>query len=186
MDCVWNHMPFDFKFSFVNLFDFDIECPWESEAFFGHSLWIASIILYRVWRCQPGLVRQGLTAYHAGSDWLPKTPTETTAVKQVCNVAFIIYNTKLYVYTISFRWTDGTVWSVCLHLFLYGSNTCGTVCHSNFWLDLNYLEVAKAAQSCSAHFTALLYSEIYVDKIKANMEESRRYAKVKGLKRKWL
>ncbi|KAM3874841.1 serine-protein kinase ATM [Diretmus argenteus] len=54
------------------------------------------------------------------------------------------------------------------------SASCGTVCHSNFWLELNYLEVAMAAQSCSAHFTALLYSEIYVDKIKANMEESRR------------
>ncbi|XP_070761541.1 serine-protein kinase ATM isoform X3 [Enoplosus armatus] len=54
------------------------------------------------------------------------------------------------------------------------SNSCGTVCESNFWLELNYLEVAKAAQSCSAHFTALLYTEIYVDKIKANMEESRR------------
>lgn len=50
------------------------------------------------------------------------------------------------------------------------------MCDSNFWLELNYLEVAKAAQSCSAHFTALLYTEIYVDKIKANMEESRRYA----------
>ncbi|KAF3692958.1 Serine-protein kinase ATM [Channa argus] len=48
----------------------------------------------------------------------------------------------------------------------------GTVCDSNFWLELNYLEVAKAAQSCSAHFTALLYTEIYVDKIKAKMEES--------------
>uniref|UniRef100_A0A672H734 non-specific serine/threonine protein kinase n=1 Tax=Salarias fasciatus TaxID=181472 RepID=A0A672H734_SALFA len=44
-------------------------------------------------------------------------------------------------------------------------------CDSNFWLELNYLEVAKAAQSCSAHFTALLYIEIYVDKIKANLEE---------------
>jgi len=52
------------------------------------------------------------------------------------------------------------------------SNSCGTVCDANFWLELNYLEVAKAAQSCSAHFTALLYTEIYVDKIKANMEES--------------
>uniref|UniRef100_A0A7N8YQ22 non-specific serine/threonine protein kinase n=1 Tax=Mastacembelus armatus TaxID=205130 RepID=A0A7N8YQ22_9TELE len=57
------------------------------------------------------------------------------------------------------------------------SNSCGTVCDSNFWLELNYLEVAKAAQSCSAHFTALLYTEIYVDKIKANMEESRRYVR---------
>ncbi|XP_054470748.1 LOW QUALITY PROTEIN: serine-protein kinase ATM [Anoplopoma fimbria] len=54
------------------------------------------------------------------------------------------------------------------------SNSSGTVCDSNFWLELNYLEVAKAAQSCSAHFTALLYTEIYVDKIKADMEESRR------------
>uniref|UniRef100_A0A8C7HPN6 non-specific serine/threonine protein kinase n=1 Tax=Oncorhynchus kisutch TaxID=8019 RepID=A0A8C7HPN6_ONCKI len=53
-------------------------------------------------------------------------------------------------------------------------NLCGTVCHSNFWLELNYLEVARAAQSCSAHFTALLYSEIYVDKIKTNMEENHR------------
>ncbi|XP_059186754.1 serine-protein kinase ATM [Centropristis striata] len=52
--------------------------------------------------------------------------------------------------------------------------SCATVCDSNFWLELNYLEVAKAAQSCSAHFTALLYTEIYMDKIKANMEESRR------------
>uniref|UniRef100_A0A8D0A1H1 non-specific serine/threonine protein kinase n=1 Tax=Sander lucioperca TaxID=283035 RepID=A0A8D0A1H1_SANLU len=54
------------------------------------------------------------------------------------------------------------------------SNSCGTVCDSNFWLELNYLEVAKAAQSCSAHFTALLYTEIYVDKIKANMEDMTR------------
>ncbi|CAM9316090.1 unnamed protein product, partial [Lampetra planeri] len=54
------------------------------------------------------------------------------------------------------------------------SSSSGTVCESNFWLELNYLEVAKAAQSCSAHFTALLYTEIYVDKVKANMEESHR------------
>ncbi|XP_034724062.1 serine-protein kinase ATM [Etheostoma cragini] len=54
------------------------------------------------------------------------------------------------------------------------SNSCGTVCDSNFWLELNYLEVARAAQSCSAHFTALLYTEIYVDKLKAKMEENQR------------
>ncbi|XP_019720538.1 serine-protein kinase ATM [Hippocampus comes] len=54
------------------------------------------------------------------------------------------------------------------------SKPSGTVCDSNFWLDLNYLEVAKSAQSCSAHFTALLYTEIYVDKIKSNLEDSRR------------
>uniref|UniRef100_A0A8C1WDE1 non-specific serine/threonine protein kinase n=1 Tax=Cyprinus carpio TaxID=7962 RepID=A0A8C1WDE1_CYPCA len=55
-----------------------------------------------------------------------------------------------------------------------GSNEYGTVCESNFWLDLNYLEVAGAAQMCSAHFTALLYSEIYMDKIRSNMEQIRR------------
>ncbi len=49
------------------------------------------------------------------------------------------------------------------------------MCDSNFWLDLNYLEVAGAAQMYSAHFTALLYSEIYVDKIRSNMEQNRRY-----------
>uniref|UniRef100_A0A8C5DKK5 non-specific serine/threonine protein kinase n=1 Tax=Gouania willdenowi TaxID=441366 RepID=A0A8C5DKK5_GOUWI len=54
------------------------------------------------------------------------------------------------------------------------SNSSATVCHSNFWLELNYLVVAKAAQSCSAHFTALLYTEIYVDRIKADMEATSR------------
>ncbi|KAK0156293.1 Serine-protein kinase ATM [Merluccius polli] len=50
----------------------------------------------------------------------------------------------------------------------------GTVCDTNSWLELDYLEVARAAQACSAHFTALLYTEIYVDKIKASTEESSR------------
>lgn len=50
------------------------------------------------------------------------------------------------------------------------------MCDSNFWLELNYLEVAKAAQSCSAHFTALLYTEIYVDKLKADLEDAHRCA----------
>ncbi|TRY58045.1 hypothetical protein DNTS_022698 [Danionella cerebrum] len=55
-----------------------------------------------------------------------------------------------------------------------GSAEYGTVCDSNFWLDLNFLEVSAAAQMCSAHFTALLYSEIYLDKIRSNMEQSRK------------
>ncbi|CAN0220698.1 unnamed protein product [Lampetra fluviatilis] len=32
---------------------------------------------------------------------------------------------------------------------------------NNFWLSLNHLQVASAAQACGAHFTALLYAEIY-------------------------
>ncbi|KAE8627562.1 hypothetical protein XENTR_v10007047 [Xenopus tropicalis] len=47
----------------------------------------------------------------------------------------------------------------------------GTAFDDNFWLDLNYLEVAMAVQSCAAHFTALLYSEIYADKIKQDGEQ---------------
>ncbi|XP_043928554.1 serine-protein kinase ATM isoform X2 [Protopterus annectens] len=49
-----------------------------------------------------------------------------------------------------------------------------TVWNNNFWLDLNYLEVAMAAQSCAAHFTALLYAEIYANKIKLDDEELKR------------
>ncbi|MBN3300154.1 ATM kinase, partial [Amia calva] len=55
-----------------------------------------------------------------------------------------------------------------------GVTSYGTVCDSNFWLELNYLEVARAAQCCSAPFTALLYAEIYVDKIKSNQEQNNR------------
>ncbi|KAL3883922.1 hypothetical protein ACJMK2_030148 [Sinanodonta woodiana] len=32
---------------------------------------------------------------------------------------------------------------------------------NNFWLDVDYLQMAKAAQFCSAHFTAVLYAEIW-------------------------
>ncbi|XP_021062119.1 serine-protein kinase ATM [Mus pahari] len=49
----------------------------------------------------------------------------------------------------------------------------GTAFDDAFWLDLNYLEVAKVAQSCSAHFTALLYAEIYSDKKSTDEQEKR-------------
>ncbi|XP_028818161.1 serine-protein kinase ATM isoform X2 [Denticeps clupeoides] len=54
------------------------------------------------------------------------------------------------------------------------SQSTGTVCDSNFWLELNYLEVSRGAQLCSAHFTALLYCEIYLDKLRSDLEESHR------------
>ena len=38
-----------------------------------------------------------------------------------------------------------------------------TLWDNNFWLDLDYLEVASAAQRCSAYFTALLYTEVWAD-----------------------
>lgn len=49
----------------------------------------------------------------------------------------------------------------------------GTAFEDAFWLDLNYLEVAKVAQSCAAHFTALLYAEIYSDKKNMDEQEKR-------------
>uniref|UniRef100_A0A663LT06 non-specific serine/threonine protein kinase n=1 Tax=Athene cunicularia TaxID=194338 RepID=A0A663LT06_ATHCN len=49
----------------------------------------------------------------------------------------------------------------------------GTVFDDSFWLDLNYLEVAIAAQSCAAHFTALLYAEIYADKTNTDKQQER-------------
>uniref|UniRef100_A0A8D2P350 non-specific serine/threonine protein kinase n=1 Tax=Zosterops lateralis melanops TaxID=1220523 RepID=A0A8D2P350_ZOSLA len=49
----------------------------------------------------------------------------------------------------------------------------GTVFDDSFWLDLNYLEVAIAAQSCAAHFTALLYAEIYADKFNRDKQQER-------------
>lgn len=56
----------------------------------------------------------------------------------------------------------------------------GTVFDDSFWLDLNYLEVAVAAQSCAAHFTALLYAEIYADKI--NMDKQQKRSSFKAAK----
>ncbi|XP_037361576.1 serine-protein kinase ATM [Talpa occidentalis] len=49
----------------------------------------------------------------------------------------------------------------------------GTVFDDAFWLELNYLEVAKVAQSCAAHFTALFYAEIYADRKSMDDQEKR-------------
>lgn len=49
----------------------------------------------------------------------------------------------------------------------------GTVFDDAFWLELNYLEVAKVAQSCAAHFTALLYAEVYADRKSMDDQERR-------------
>ncbi|KAM6290797.1 serine-protein kinase ATM [Porphyrio hochstetteri] len=58
----------------------------------------------------------------------------------------------------------------------------GTVFDDSFWLDLNYLEVAIAAQSCAAHFTALFYAEIYADKINRDKQQERsRFKAAKSL-----
>uniref|UniRef100_A0A670HWK5 non-specific serine/threonine protein kinase n=1 Tax=Podarcis muralis TaxID=64176 RepID=A0A670HWK5_PODMU len=48
-----------------------------------------------------------------------------------------------------------------------------TVFSDSFWLELDYLQVAMAAQSCAAHFTALLYTEIYADKINSDKQQAR-------------
>ena len=63
-------------------------------------------------------------------------------------------------------------WSWLDLKYLFRSSS-GTVFDDAFWLELNYLEVAKVAQSCAAHFTALLYAEIYADKKNMDDQEKR-------------
>ncbi|XP_054719337.1 serine-protein kinase ATM-like [Uloborus diversus] len=41
-----------------------------------------------------------------------------------------------------------------------------------FWKNLNYLEVAQAAQYCSAHFTAILYTELWCDVMREQVRSS--------------
>ncbi|KAF8778751.1 Serine-protein kinase ATM like protein [Argiope bruennichi] len=36
----------------------------------------------------------------------------------------------------------------------------------DFWLNISFLEVAQAAQYCSAYFTAILYTELWCDKMR--------------------
>ncbi|CAL1538510.1 unnamed protein product, partial [Lymnaea stagnalis] len=38
-----------------------------------------------------------------------------------------------------------------------------TAWNNNFWLDINYLEVAGAAQYCGANFSTVLFAEIWWD-----------------------
>ncbi|NP_001081968.1 ATM serine/threonine kinase L homeolog [Xenopus laevis] len=64
-----------------------------------------------------------------------------------------------------------TMLTMVEHLRKQRRPVSGTAFDDNFWLDLNYLEVAMAVQSCAAHFTALLYSEIYTDKVKQDGEQ---------------
>ncbi|XP_063286192.1 serine-protein kinase ATM [Pelobates fuscus] len=67
-----------------------------------------------------------------------------------------------------------TMLSVVEYLRKQRRPVSGTAFDDNFWLDLNYLEVAMAVQSCAAHFTALRYAEIYADKIKLDGEQRAR------------
>ncbi|XP_060585424.1 serine-protein kinase ATM-like [Ruditapes philippinarum] len=48
-----------------------------------------------------------------------------------------------------------------------------TVWDNNFWLDVDYLQVAMAAQYCSAHFTALMFAEIWCDVQRERSESDR-------------
>ncbi|XP_066845922.1 serine-protein kinase ATM isoform X1 [Anser cygnoides] len=74
-----------------------------------------------------------------------------------------------------------TMLAVVNYLRRQKRSVSGTVFDDSFWLDLNYLEVAVAAQSCAAHFTALLYAEIYADKINIDKQQERSFKKAKSL-----
>uniref|UniRef100_A0A8D2J9V7 non-specific serine/threonine protein kinase n=1 Tax=Varanus komodoensis TaxID=61221 RepID=A0A8D2J9V7_VARKO len=64
-----------------------------------------------------------------------------------------------------------TMLAVVDYLRRQKKNPSSTVFEDSFWLELNYLQVAMAAQSCAAHFTALLYVEIYADKINLTVQQ---------------
>ena len=49
-------------------------------------------------------------------------------------------------------------WQISSMLYLC---CCSTPWDSNFWLDINYLHLAKAALHCSNYFSVLLYTEIH-------------------------
>ncbi|XP_034265463.1 LOW QUALITY PROTEIN: serine-protein kinase ATM [Pantherophis guttatus] len=65
-----------------------------------------------------------------------------------------------------------TMLAVVDYLRRQKKNPSSTIFDDSFWLELSYLQVAMVAQSCSAHFTALLYAEIYADKIGRQQERS--------------
>lgn len=70
----------------------------------------------------------------------------------------------------SFIWEEcSKMRQLCLSIVL-SRNPSSTIFDDSFWLELSYLQVAMVAQSCSAHFTALLYAEIYADKIGRQQE----------------
>ena len=48
-------------------------------------------------------------------------------------------------------------------MFACRSKQVMTAWDNNFWLDLNYLDVAWAAHNCAAHFSAVLLAEIWWD-----------------------
>ncbi|XP_062983150.1 serine-protein kinase ATM [Elgaria multicarinata webbii] len=70
-----------------------------------------------------------------------------------------------------------TMLAVVDYLRRQKKNPSSTVFEDSFWLELNYLQVAMAAQSCAAHFTALLYAEIYADKINLSKQQKRSTSK---------
>ncbi|XP_062590469.1 serine-protein kinase ATM-like isoform X2 [Saccostrea cucullata] len=47
-----------------------------------------------------------------------------------------------------------------------------TVWDNNYWLDINYLHIAKAALSCSAHFSTVFYAEIWCNYQRIKQEEA--------------
>ncbi len=51
----------------------------------------------------------------------------------------------------------------CEHSVVCFRKRKGTPWDNNFWLDLDYLQVAKAALNVQSYFTAMLFAEIWCD-----------------------
>jgi len=57
-------------------------------------------------------------------------------------------------------WNMSLSWSLC---WICCRRKEMTTWDNNFWLDLDYLQVSRAAQYCSAHFSTVLFAEIWCD-----------------------
>ncbi|CAL4109019.1 unnamed protein product, partial [Meganyctiphanes norvegica] len=57
------------------------------------------------------------------------------------------------------------------HSFSQSSNRNISPWESNLWLKVDYLQIAKAAQFCGAHFSSLLYIELYLETLRQKLQE---------------
>ena len=48
-----------------------------------------------------------------------------------------------------------------LYIVFVNRRSKSTVWENNFWLELDYLQLAQAALSCSSYFSTILYAEIW-------------------------
>ncbi|KAG8185655.1 hypothetical protein JTE90_008926 [Oedothorax gibbosus] len=98
--------------------------------------------------------------FSAFSSWMQCTPNKTGLSPNPLNVTQF---SKLSVQTML---------SVLHHIWLNPRSSKARNILKDLWLDIGFLEVAQAAQYCSAYFTAILYTELWCDKMREDARQS--------------